>query len=69
MTTTEFTRVEPGHYEGGGYAIKREATTGGIHRASNPMWRIYDLSADHGRYLRQYATLAEAQQCIRRGTV
>ena len=67
-TTVEFERVEPGRYQTVGlepaYTVTREASTHGMKRASNPRW--YVRRADTARHLAHRATLAEAQQYVRR---
>lgn len=57
--TLTWTRQQPGVYTAGGYAIRREDTTGGMNRASNPMWHVY-VEGQVGRLYR-CATLADAK--------
>lgn len=57
--TLTWTRHTDGSYTAGAYTIRREATTGGMNRASNPMWHVY-VEGTTGRIYR-CATLADAK--------
>lgn len=60
LMTLTWTRNADGSYTAGAYTIRREATTGGMRRASNPMWHVYVEGRVHRLYRR--ATLAEAKR-------
>lgn len=53
-----FYRLAPGEYASGVYSIRREATTHGMNRASNPMWFVYHRDERLGRH----STLARAKR-------
>lgn len=59
-----FTRIEPGVYTWANYTIRREPTTFGMKRASNPMWFVYAEGRE--RPLTRRATLAEARTYVER---
>lgn len=59
-----WTRIENGVYSWADYEIRREATTHGIRRASNPMWAVY--RDDSPRAIHRFSTLREARDYVER---
>lgn len=64
LLALKWERLVDGAYRSGEFLIKREATTHGMRRASNPMWHVYRDGDPHRVYRR--ATLNEAKAAVAR---